>query len=529
MASTSAATRSRAYSSATHARVTEACDQLIREQRWIVAPRAREPGDLREKPYSFRHALFREALYERTAPSTRTELHRKVGAALEEERAAGLTVTAAELAMHFERGRAPMAALRYYAEGAETSLLHLSPVECMNLTERALPLLEHTPACPERTSLEITLATLRGVSAFHVLGAGDETKIAFQRACSLLAEHPAHPMRGLVLHGLGFLLTLRGEFADALATADRAEALASRTGDRFLPLAVCTVRGQVYMHQGRPGAARDALERALPAIEGAEAAFERGFIADPCVTLLAMLSLPLTHLGLVTQARERLQQAYDRARRLGQPMALLVTLWFHALLQVRLGDVDRVALIADEMRALVDEYALAQGKAACRWFRGWADARNGKALEGFRQIRDAHDENTALGMMAGASESLGYAAEALLLHGDWHAAQEQLDQALEIVETYGERIYLPQLLLIEGAIAHSRSEPDAAIASIRRATEEARVQGAGWLELLALTALCERGAATYEDRRALAALVDQLEEASDTTALTRARALLADA
>ena len=92
----------------------------------------------------------------------------------------------------------------------------------------------------------------------------------------------------------------------------------------------------------------------------------------------------------------------------------------------------------------------------------WADARKGKALEGFRQIRDAHDENTALGMMAGASENLGYAAEALLLHGDWHAAQEQLDQALEIVETYGERIYLPQLLLIEGAIAHARGDPDAA-------------------------------------------------------------------
>ena len=52
-----------------------------------------------------------------------------------------------------------------------------------------------------------------------------------------------------------------------------------------------------------------------------------------------MLSLPLTHLGLVTQARERVQQAYARARRLGQPMALMVTLWFDALLQVRLGDV----------------------------------------------------------------------------------------------------------------------------------------------------------------------------------------------
>ena len=45
---------------------------------------------------------------------------------------------AAELAMHFERGRDPMTALRYYAEAAEAALSHLSPAECMTLTERAL-------------------------------------------------------------------------------------------------------------------------------------------------------------------------------------------------------------------------------------------------------------------------------------------------------------------------------------------------------------------------------------------------------
>jgi ATP/maltotriose-dependent transcriptional regulator MalT len=396
----------------------------------------------------------------------------------------------------------------------------------MSLTDHALALLAQAPEGNERNTLEITLATLRGVAAFHVLGAGDEARTALQRACLLLADDPAHPMRGLVLHGLGFLLCVRGEFAHALATADRADALASQTGDPFLPLAACTVGGQVYMHQGQPGAARETLERALPAIEAAETAFERRFIADPYVTLLAMLSLPLAHLGLVMQARERLQQAYARAHRLGQPMALLVTIWYDALLQVRLGDVDRVAMIADEMRTLVDEFALAQGKAACRWFAGWADARKGKALEGFRQIRDAHDENTALGMMAGASENLGYAAEALLLHGDWHAAQEQLDQALEIVETYGERIYLPQLLLIEGAIAHARGEPALAEAAVRRSIAEAKAQEAPWLELVALVELCEGGAATAADRRALRALVDVLPEAAGTTALKRARAVL---
>ena len=374
--------------------------------------------------------------------------------------------------MHFDRGRAPLAALRYYAEAAEAALLHVSPAECMSLTDRALSLLGQAPLGVERTSLEIALATLRGVSAFHLLGAGDEARSAYQRGSSLLADVPRHAMRGLLLHGLGFLHNLRAEYAEALATADRADALASEAGDAFLTLAACTARGQAYMHLGRPHAARESLEHALPAMESVNAASEQtfiGFIADPQVTVLAMLSFQLAHLGLIRETRERLQQAYTRARGLAQPMALMVTMWFDALCEIRLGDTDRVAALADEMHSLVEEFALAQGKTACRWFRGWADARRGKPLEGFRQIRAAYEENTALGMIAGSSETLGYAAEALVLHGDWSGAQEQLQQALAIVNTYGERIYLPQLLLTEGAIARARGQHADADASIRRA------------------------------------------------------------
>jgi hypothetical protein len=43
---------------------------------------------------------------------------------------------------------------------------------------------------------------------------------------------------------------------------------------------------------------------------------------------------------------------------------------------------------------------------------------------------------------------------------------------------------------------------------------------------MALIDLCEHDHATPEDRRALATLVDGLPEASDTTALSKARALI---
>ena len=228
------------------------------------------------------------------------------------------------------------------------------------------------------------------------------------------------------------------------------------------------------------------------------------------------------------QARGCLQRANGRAGDRGWPMARLVAIWQDALFEVRLGNAERVAALADEMRALVDEYALAHGRNGYRWFRGWADARMGAPLEGYRQIREAYEENTRAGMLAGGSETLGYAAEALLLAGDYAAARRELDEALQIANGRGERVYLVQLYLIEAGIARGLGQSAAALDCVQRAVAEARAQQAPWLELTALVELCEGGGATAEDRTALAALVDRLPEAIGTTALTRARALLDD-
>ena len=144
----------------------------------------------------------------------------------------------------------------------------------------------------------------------------------------------------------------------------------------------------------------------------------------------------------------------------------------------------------------------------------------------YQRIRDAYEDNARLGMLVGASEILGYATEALLLAGDLDGAKKQLDEALQIADKLGERVYLPQLYLLEAAIARSRGERTVADASVRRAIAEARAQEAPWLELMALIELCDREHATAEDRRALATLVDQLPEARDTAAVARARVLL---
>ena len=192
----------------------------MREHVWLTAPRAVEGDDAAEPPYSFRHALFRQVLYDRTPPSARMQLHREVGAALERERAAGVPVAAAELAMHFDRARQPMAALRYYAEAAEAALLHFSPASCHQPHRARLgPAASRRRQGDERNALEIALATLHGVSAFHSLGVGSEARTLSSAPTRCWPAVPEHAMRGRLLHGFGYVLSLRGEYAEALAVA----------------------------------------------------------------------------------------------------------------------------------------------------------------------------------------------------------------------------------------------------------------------------------------------------------------------
>ena len=150
----------------------------------------------------------------------------------------------------------------------------------------------------------------------------------------------------------------------------------------------------------------------------------------------------------------------------------------------------------------------------------------GQAGDGYRRIREAYEENARLGMLSGASEILGYAAEALLLAGDLEGAQKQVEEALQLADRLGERVYLIQLQLLDARIGDALGEPERARASIERAIAEARAQEAPWLELLALSALCERPGATPEDRASLRAVLDRITGGEDTAPVARALALL---
>ncbi|MBK7767126.1 MAG: hypothetical protein IPI44_14110 [Sulfuritalea sp.] len=457
------------------------CVELVRRQRWLTDVPLERPSATSDARYAFRHALYREVLYNQIGPVARAELHRRVAAALERERAHGADVTAAELASHLELARQYIPAIRYYAEAAESTLLQFSPAQTMDLTGRALALLQLGGDSEERATLEITLATLQGTAAIQVHGISSiQVKQALERAQSLLDDVQGHPLRGLVQH-------LRG----------------------------------------RPRIARDWFEKALDVCRDLDASTSRTvFVADPGVIVLGLLALDSVHLGLVEQGRERIAAAYERARDLRTPPPQMAALWLDGLFAVRLGNPARVADVSEQLRVLADEHALAGARAAHLWFRGWSVAQLGDPRAGYRLIREGYELGVRLGIRAWACETLGYAAEALARAGDWAGARQQLDEAMQCADAIGERQCLPQLLVLDARIAYALGESKRAGEAIRQAIDEARAQEAPWLEMIALSAVCERKDATKRHREALRLVLERVTGGRDTPPVARVLALL---
>jgi DNA-binding winged helix-turn-helix (wHTH) protein/tetratricopeptide (TPR) repeat protein len=509
--------------------VVDACDELARRQQWLSGPIVDrlDDGSL-DAQYTFRHALYRHVFYQRVGTHARSELHGRVAASMERARAAGIAVTAAELASHYEQSQELLPALRYYAEAAENALRHFAPREALDLTARALELLGRCPKCTGRDELELQLSALRGSAAAQALGGSSlEAKNALERALALLPAFPQHPLRGLVVNALGQVHLVRGEYAEVRALGDCVLAMSQSQNDRLLALSACNMLGQVSTLRGNYREAIEWLERGIADCDAVgEQALRAAFVVDPAVAMHGAMAIPLLYLGKIDQARSRIDTALTRARRLAQPMPQLMANWYAALLEIGLSNPNRVAAFAAELRRIVDDAALVLGDGPSEWFRGWAEAHQGMPREGYRRIQEALVHNRSIGMYSGAPAVLSYSAEALALMGDWSEAQTQLDAAMEFAQRLGERVYLTQILLLKGRIALAQGDSDAARAAMQAALTEARNQQSVWLELTVLVAQCDLPDARRADIDALKEARPQFTGGLDTMLVMRADELL---
>ncbi|OUM02780.1 AAA family ATPase [Variovorax sp. JS1663] len=508
--------------------VGESCDELARAQQWLnqVSLERRPDGSI-EGRYAFRHALYRQVVYQRIGSLARAQLHGRVAASLQRRRATGSPVMAAELALQFELGRDVEAAIGHYAEAAESALRHFSPTEAMRLTSHASTLLPQCSAGAARDRLEMALLGPR-VAASQMLNVSAPEALAdHERVRALLALHSPWPdaTSGIDIE-LGWIRFTAGDHEQALAIARSIQAQTGSNANPARHVAACNLLGTTLTYRGELNEGRRWLEEGIAGAQGlGDRRVNARAVVDLEVSLRCRLAQALSHLGCVDAAQVQIDAAGARAARLG-PYTRRLALIFAALLALRVGHPERVRSLAGELQALADEHAMAQAEGPARWLHGCALAHLGEPAVGHPLILEGDDRDARLGLQRGRSGVLGHAAEALAIAGRWIEAQAQLDQALALAEKMGERIYLPDLHLLQARIWIGRGRPEQAHEAMRSAWREAMQQQAAWLELSALVALGEAGGVQPAEIEALAAVRARQREGAGTALVARADALL---
>jgi DNA-binding winged helix-turn-helix (wHTH) protein len=488
----------------------DACDRLVRQGRLLRFAGEQEwPDGTVTARYAFRHALYRDVLYARLAPSRRARLHQLIGERLERGHAGDTASVSAELGGHFARSRDRVRAVQYLGQAAEVAQKRFADREAIACLERALGLLDDMPASPERTQQELMLRLLLGPSLTVAIGHRcPELADSNARIGALLqdlGETPGHLFAVLSLFSFELM---RGRLAAATELADRACALAPQVAPAFVTIADMAA-GIARCYGGAPVAGRRHLEAAAAAAR--PDAFPVSF--DPTLVALSHLAdRCLVYLGEPEAAVAMAERTIAHAVALGHPFSRAVATSTIARMWVVLRDPLRAATCADEALALCAEHGYPDIALRASIIRGWARA---VGPDGADVVDDLLPLLASYGQRAGmVAITTAHLAvvEAAVAVGRLDDALHLVIEAARLVEETGERMEEAEVHRWRGEILlglRGRQGRAEARACFDQAHAVATGQGARWLALRAATSRARLdGSRGGEGRARLAALVD---------------------
>ncbi len=506
------------------------CDQLAQKHFWLRHASTVDLADgSLDARYSYRHAIYRHVVYQRIGAAARVQLHRGVAQALAAGAAKGAPVTPGELALHHELGREPAAALRAYVQAAQAALRTFAPIQAYEICEHARSLLRQVPEGQERLILELGIESARGISMAQVQGVGrPEPRAVFERVRELCRLLPQYPARALLLNGYGASLYSRGEFSKLIELAEELDQLEGPDKEQ-LSVMTAFFRAGSFAARGQCRVATGWWMKAIELCEGItdRSGFQQ-FVVDPEAGIRANSVRTLYERGLFDQARAQAARAIAIANNLGQPLAQSLARWRAGMLEVRLGNTQKILEHAAAIEIIVTRTTVSQADGPSRYLRGWAMAQLGSPREGLEKIREGLARHLDVGMISSSTEVMGYAVDALLLMKDWDGAERELAAAFERVREIDEQAYVSMLLMLKSRLAQGRGDAAGAYGFLAEAVRVARAQEAPGFELKAGCALVEHPLSTTADLEALAAVVAGISEGHDVPDMQRARQLLVE-
>ena len=514
----------------------EWCTDLARRRQWLQADGEQSwPDGTVAGGYRFTHALYQEVAYTRLMAARRAQLHRRIGERKEVGYGAQARQIAAELAVHFARGRDAWRAVHYLQYAGENALRRSAYQEAITHLTTGLEVLATLPETPMRAQQELDLQIALGPALAATKGFGTpEVEQIYARAHELCQQVGETPQLFPVLWGLWIFYYNRAEYQTARELGEQLLRLAQHVLDPALLLQAHHALGPTLFSLGELAPAQGHLEqgRALydPQQHRSHAFLYGGH--DPGICCRAQAALVLWCLGYPDQALQRSHEALTLAQELSHPHSLVLALYFAAALHEFRREGQAAQERAKATMALSHHQGFAPFLARGAVLRGWALAIQGQRVEGVAEIRQALAAYRAMGAEQERPHHLALLAEAYGKAGQAEEGLRVLAEALAAVDQTGERWWEAELhrlkgelLLLQSADQHAEAE-----ACFHHALAIAHRQQAKSLELraaMSLGRLWQQQGKRMEAHALLAPIYGWFTEGFDTADLQEARALLA--
>ncbi|MCW5635161.1 MAG: AAA family ATPase [Rubrivivax sp.] len=454
------------------------------------------PGGRDSARFAFRHGLYRDVLYQRLSAAEKVRWHRALGQVLLALQDTGsgepAGESAGELALHFERGQRPLAAMLQYVQVGRRALFRSAPHEALLAVQQGLALRDAAQQAAaggtDATAVleaELDLRVLQGVAAsrVHVLLSPQVVQV-LERTRALVECVPPGPARARAQHALWWVSFGRGELREAERLARQLLDAAAASGEASLLLVGSSAMGMTMSLSGRLPEAREHLERALATRDTLGDALPSGlFVLEPGVEARAHLAVVCWWQGEPRLARRHAAEAVQRAFAIRHYVSQIVALLMDAAMHLFAGELAEARQRTERLFEVVREQGLPKTPGTFSWLHGRALAAAGEVDAGLALMREGEAACRAIGQLGAITGFHYHLAEACAAAQRPDDALAAADEGLALAEGGPEQYVLAPLHRVRAELLAARGEREAAQAALQAALATARRQQARFHEL----------------------------------------------